>query len=200
MGPFDYLQFAFLILFYVLFLGRTFQLMSRGIRPIVLGLGGKGLKALLELAFFFGLIIWSVEVAAHSLALDFHVFPEPVYTELFEAAGLKIVAVVLDVAGFTIFTWALVSFGTSWRVGIDKQRPGGLVTSGVFARTRNPIFVFLDLYFVSVFLSYPNPFFLAFAVVTVAGIHIQILEEEKFLAGHYGDAYRDYRRHARRYF
>jgi protein-S-isoprenylcysteine O-methyltransferase Ste14 len=38
-----------------------------------------------------------------------------------------------------------MSFGTSFRVGIDVEHPDKLVTTGIFAVSRNPIYVGLPL-------------------------------------------------------
>jgi protein-S-isoprenylcysteine O-methyltransferase Ste14 len=84
-------------------------------------------------------------------------------------------------------------------VGIDNQAPGELVTTGVFAFSRNPIFVFVDLYFIGIFLLNGTVIFLA-AVLVVVGLHYQILQEEQFLRAQYGQAYRYYRAGAPRYF
>ncbi|MEW6104467.1 MAG: isoprenylcysteine carboxylmethyltransferase family protein [bacterium] len=172
----------------------------KGIKPFVLGIGKKGLQALLEISFFFGLVIWTLEVIRSSFNLDFHIFSEVLYTALFQIIPLKIVGVIFIVLGFVIFIWALISFGSSWRVGIDKQRPGQLVISGIFKITRNPIFIFLDLYFVGTWLIYTNLFFLISSVLVMVGIHYQILQEEKFLITQYGDEYRNYMKKVRRYF
>jgi hypothetical protein len=39
------------------------------------------------------------------------------------------------------FAVTLKSFGDSFRVGIDEKKPDKLVTSGMFAISRNPIYV-----------------------------------------------------------
>lgn len=202
MDFFDYFQITVLVLFYIVFVGKNIQLRLKGIKPFVLGIGKKGLQALLEISFFFVLAIWTVEIIRCSLNLDFHIFPLVLYTytALFQIIPLKIVGVIFIVLGFFIFIWAFISFGSSWRVGIDKQNPGQLVTSEIFAITRNPIFVFLDLYFVGTWLIYPNMFFLISLVLVTIGIHYQILQEEKFLITQYGDEYRNYMKKVRRYF
>jgi protein-S-isoprenylcysteine O-methyltransferase Ste14 len=62
----------------------------------------------------------------------------------------------------------------------------------MFALSRNPIFVFLDLYAFGTFLINGTLGFLLFALVLATGIHYQILQEESFLRRTYGTAYHDY--------
>lgn len=59
--------------------------------------------------------------------------------------------------------------------------------------------LFLDLYFLGTGLIQGDLFFILFAIVAAAGIHIQIRQEERFLEAHYGEAYRRYRRAVPRY-
>jgi protein-S-isoprenylcysteine O-methyltransferase Ste14 len=73
------------------------------------------------------------------------------------------------------------------------------VTGGIFAVTRNPIFLFMDIFFTGFFLIFPNWFFLVFFIFSAAGIHRQILNEEKFLKSKFGMDYDDYMRKVRRY-
>ena len=101
--------------------------------------------------------------------------------------------------GLSIFCLALISFGNSWRVGVDKQNSGKLVTNGIFSISRNPVFVFMDIYFLGVWLIYSNIFFLIALILVITGIHFQILQEEKFLLKQYGKEYKDYQRKVRRY-
>jgi len=197
---FDFFQISALALFYLVFVARTIQLKAKGTNPFVLGVGKKGFKAILEVAFFFGLAIWTYEVIAHSVHMEFHFLPGAFHSQLFHSQLPKPVGAVLIVGGLVIFILSLISFGNSWRVGIDKRNPGNLVTTGIFSITRNPIFVFLDLYFLGTWLIYFNLFFGISAVLTAIGIHWQILQEEEFLLGQYGDQYREYMDAVGRYF
>ncbi|MCL2332960.1 MAG: isoprenylcysteine carboxylmethyltransferase family protein, partial [Actinomycetia bacterium] len=80
----------------------------------------------------------------------------------------------------------LRSFGDSFRVGIDEQQPDKLVTTGLFAYSRNPIYVCF-LFFVSGLLLIYGNIAIAVALVAFAAvIHRQILREEVFLKTHYG--------------
>jgi protein-S-isoprenylcysteine O-methyltransferase Ste14 len=58
----------------------------------------------------------------------------------------------------------------------------------------------VDLYLVGTFLINGTVIFLLLAILVVAGLHYQILQEEKFLAQPYGKAYRNYCAQTRRYF
>ena len=102
--------------------------------------------------------------------------------------------------GLVIFGLAYVSFGDSWRVGFDVKTPGALVTTGAFALSRNPIYVFLDLWFIGVFLINGTLIFLIFALLAVAILHWQILQEEEFLLKLYGQPYQSYCAKTGRYF
>jgi protein-S-isoprenylcysteine O-methyltransferase Ste14 len=199
MSFFDWFQITVLVVFYVVFLGRAIQLRLKGTNPFVLGSGKSGLESLLELSFFVGLSVWTMEIISHSLRLKVHIFPSILYEPLFDSVALKIIGSVLIAGGLTVFVLSLISFGSSWRVGIDTQNAGALVTTGIFSLTRNPIFLFIDMYFLGSFLIYPNLFFGMFTILAAAGIHRQILQEENFLEGKYGKTYLDYKESVGRY-
>jgi protein-S-isoprenylcysteine O-methyltransferase Ste14 len=46
--------------------------------------------------------------------------------------------------------------GNSFHVGIDEERAGALVTGGMYAVSRNPMYVSLDILFWGLFLIFPN--------------------------------------------
>jgi protein-S-isoprenylcysteine O-methyltransferase Ste14 len=102
-------------------------------------------------------------------------------------------------AGLAVLLWSLISFGSSFRVGIDEDRPGKLITAGVFEVTRNPIYVAFDLILLGQFLIFPNWVTLIFMIAGALLIHRQVLREERFLRGFYGQFYEDYCGRVRRY-
>lgn len=178
--------------FYALFIGRSICLHRRGERVFVIGKGKRGLRALLEMVFMAGLLIWSGEIVGRCLGSDLSVFPAAMRGPFFDSRVADVLGGAAIIGGLAVFAAALQVFGRSWRIGIDHDRPGELVTQGIFGFTRNPIFLFMDLYFVGTWLIQRDMFFLLFAIVAVGGIHFQILQEEKFLLKHYGHAYRRY--------
>jgi protein-S-isoprenylcysteine O-methyltransferase Ste14 len=193
MNFFDIFQLFALAFFLAIFLGRTLLLWFRqGINPFALGAGKKGLHRFFELALFPWLVLWMLAILISALHPSFWPVTEGWNPPLLNRPIAKIAGVLLITSGDFVFVWALISFGNSWRVGIDERKAGSLVTDGVFAFSRNPIFVFLDLYFIGTFLVNGTLVFLIFAIVTAPGIHYQILQEEKFLFSKYGQAYREY--------
>jgi protein-S-isoprenylcysteine O-methyltransferase Ste14 len=190
---FDGFQLFALAFFLLVFVGRTLYLrLVKHISPITLGAGKKGFWRFAEMSFFVGLAAWIIEVLLHVLPVGFTLFPAPFDTRVINSVPAQCVGVALLVAGLVLFVWALIAFGDSWRVGIDESAPGALVTEGVFAVSRNPIFLFLDLYFLGTFLINGTLVFLLFFAFTAVGLHLQILQEEEFLAAAYGDTYHDY--------
>jgi len=198
---FDIFQIITLITFLVVFIGRSLYLYFRyGINPLVLGVGKGGIRRITEIGFFIGLALWIYEVAVAALHWPTRIFGGVFTSMLLDSFAAKSIGVVLVICGFTLFVLALIAFGQSWRVGIDERTPGELVTRGVFAYSRNPIFLFIDLYFIGTFLINGTLFFLLAALIVVVGIHYQILQEERFLLQYYGDSYQFYRNAVGRYF
>lgn len=197
---YDYFQITAAIAFLLILVGRALHmLLNRKINPIVIGGGKKGFRRAVELISFSGLAVWLVETFLYALHSEVRLFPWPLDSQLIDAEPARIAGVVLITLGLTIFVCAFVSFGDSWRVGFDVKTPGALVTTGIFAFTRNPIYVFLDLWFLGTFLINGRLIFLIFALLAFAVIHWQILQEETFLRNLYGQDYQDYLHKTGRY-
>jgi protein-S-isoprenylcysteine O-methyltransferase Ste14 len=107
--------------------------------------------------------------------------------------------VVLCALGLVLMVAGLVSFGTSFRVGIDEDAPDNLITTGVFAFTRNPIYVAFAFVLLGEFLIFPNWLVGLYVIAAFALFHRQVLREEAFLAEHYGPQYAAYTATVRRY-
>ena len=95
--------------------------------------------------------------------------------------------------------WSLVSFGTSFRVGIDVEHPDRLVTTGAFAHSRNPIYVAFASVLVGEFLIFLNWVLLAYLIAGFWLFNRQVTREESYLATHYGQEFSEYRDRVRRY-
>jgi protein-S-isoprenylcysteine O-methyltransferase Ste14 len=120
--------------------------------------------------------------------------------EFFHSAIVAWFGVFLCMAGLILLLLSLISFGNSFRVGIDKEHPDKLITTGVFAFSRNPIYVAFGTILLGQFMIFPNWILLVYLGVAVWLFHRQVLSEEEYLKGRYGNDYSDYSHRVRRYF
>ena len=119
--------------------------------------------------------------------------------QFFHSVLVSWVGVLFCLAGLLLLLWSLVSFGKSFRVGIDTEHPDKLITSGVFAFSRNPIYAAFALILLGQFLIFSNWILLVFMVAGAWLFHRQVLLEEAYLQQHYGQEYAEYCRRVRRY-
>jgi protein-S-isoprenylcysteine O-methyltransferase Ste14 len=98
---------------------------------------------------------------------------------------------ILVVSGLGVF-WAQRQMGVSWRIGLDADTPGPLVTHGLFARSRNPIFLSMRLNLWALLCLLPNTLTLLLLVCGELLIQIQVRLEEAHLPLVYGQAYDNY--------
>jgi protein-S-isoprenylcysteine O-methyltransferase Ste14 len=189
---FDGFQLAALACLVCLGLGRALVLYARGVHVVVVDRTRSPAQALRDLLAMACFLLWGYELVAHAWPLRVHLVPRVLGLVLVDSAWVKGVGAALVLAGLAIYALALRAFGRSWRLGIDREQHGPLVTAGVFAWTRNPVYVGLDLVVVGSFLMQGRLSFLALAGIIVALLHDQIRREERFLVQAHGDAYREY--------
>jgi len=192
MQSFQYIASVILLAVFILsVLTRSVLLRRRGIRAIVFGATDK--TDFLLVPFVLAVIY---AVLANSLGL-------PLWKPLVGLFWATVIpgwaGLVLSAAAALGMIGSLISFGDSFRVGIDEKKPGGLVTAGMFGISRNPVYVCFDAFFVGMFLIHRNIVILAAVIAFALLIHRQILREEKFLRSHYGSEYEEYCRKVRRY-
>jgi protein-S-isoprenylcysteine O-methyltransferase Ste14 len=117
----------------------------------------------------------------------------------FHSEVISWVGVFLCFGGVLLLLLTLVSFGKSFRVGIDIDHPDKLVTTGVFAFSRNPIYVAFGFVLLGQFLVFPNWILLVYLAAGIWLFHRQVLREEEFLRTHHGQEYAEYCNQVRRY-
>jgi protein-S-isoprenylcysteine O-methyltransferase Ste14 len=126
-------------------------------------------------------------------------WPTASMQEFFHASAIAWVGVFFCLAGLLLLWWSLVSFGQSFRVGIDQDHPDKLITTGSFAYSRNPIYVAFASILLGQFLIFSNWILLVYIGAAVWLFHRQVLREEGYLKQHYGQEYAEYRSRVRRY-
>jgi protein-S-isoprenylcysteine O-methyltransferase Ste14 len=191
-GFFDCFQLCALAFLATLGVTRAAVLYARGVHVVAIDWQRSLLEQFADLLAIVVILSWAYEAVAYSWPLRRHVFPAWLAPVVVDATVVKAFGVVGVCAGLLTFALALWAFADSWRIGIDRHTAGALVTGGIFAWTRNPIYIALDLIAFGTFLVQGRAIFLALALALAGVLHHQIRREERYLAGAYGDAYRAY--------
>jgi protein-S-isoprenylcysteine O-methyltransferase Ste14 len=139
-------------------------------------------------------LVYFYSIFAHALGL-----PLISTQTFFQSELIAWLGVIFCLIGLLLLLWSLLSFGRGFRVGIDTERPGQLVTSGIFAYSRNPIYVAFALVLFGQFLIFPNWILLAYLFAAIWLFHRQVLREEDYLKTNYGEEYTTYCNQVRRY-
>ncbi|PIC72921.1 isoprenylcysteine carboxylmethyltransferase family protein [Sporosarcina sp. P17b] len=120
-------------------------------------------------------------------------------TELFTNGIVGWIGVALCSAGLLLFLYSLISFGKSFRVGIDEESPGTLITTGAFSISRNPIYTAFGMVLCGEFLIYHNWILLIYLISAFWLFNRQVRLEEQSLVKIYGEEYVQYCQNVRRY-
>jgi protein-S-isoprenylcysteine O-methyltransferase Ste14 len=100
---------------------------------------------------------------------------------------------VLFAIGLVLMFWSQMTMGASWRIGVDLAERSDLVTRGVFALVRNPIYSSGMLMQAGLLLLLPDPWMIASSILLATGIEVQVRAvEEPFLHTTHGEAYSRY--------
>lgn len=114
-------------------------------------------------------------------------------------APMAVLGLILMAAGTALFIAAFLAMKNSWRAGIDESQETELVTGGPYRLSRNPAFAGFDLLYLGSVLAVGNLILLAAALAAGTMIHLQILEEEKYLEKMFGQPYLTCRKEVGRY-
>ena len=114
-------------------------------------------------------------------------------------AGARFTGFCVGILGDAIFLLSVLCMKDSWRAGIPDKDKTELVTTGIYRFSRNPAFLGFDLMYVGVLLLYGNLLTLSFSVFAIVMLHLQILQEERYLVNTFGAQYQEYCRHVFRY-
>jgi len=154
-------------------LTRALLMKRQGIEAMKFGNIDKKDLLIPPFAFFYFYIIF---VEAFPL-------PPVSHQEFFQSDSVPWIGVGLCAGGLGLLLWSLISFGRSFRVGIDTDRPDRLVTSGIFAVSRNPIYVAFATVLLGQFLIFPNWILLLYMAVPPPGIARGRISEETLRRG-----------------
>ena len=115
------------------------------------------------------------------------------------SANARLTGFCVGMVGDLIFLISVLCMKDNWRAGIPANEKTELVTDGIYAYSRNPVFLGFDLQYLGVLLMYCNLLIGMFTVFAIVMLHLQILQEERYLTATFGRAYLDYRHRVFRY-
>lgn len=116
-----------------------------------------------------------------------------------DADALRWSGTALLVAALAWVVLAQASMGSDWKMGVDERHAGGLLTTGLFAHSRHPVYtgiratLFAQLLVIG---SWPA---LCLWVVAELLVQVQARFEEDAMAARHGDRYRAYCARVRRW-
>ena len=105
---------------------------------------------------------------------------------------MQTAGVCLMIAGFPLWLVAHAQLGASFAVSAQART---LVTHGLYARIRNPIYLFGSIGIAGVFLFAGRPALLLLFLVLFPVQIRRIRSEARVLEEKFGEQYREYRRH-----
>ena len=179
-----------IILLLGMVLTRVFLLKRQGIKAMKFGSTDRTDYLIPPFAFFYFCVLFAAALG----------WPNVGGQPFFRSNAVAWVGVLFCLTGLLVLLWSLISFRQSFRIGIDTDRPDKLIVDGVFAFSRNPIYVGFGLILIGEFLILPNWVTLVYFVAAAGLVHRQVLREEEYLRGQYGAAYEQYCHRVRRYF
>ena len=114
-------------------------------------------------------------------------------------ANARFAGFCIGMVGDLIFLISVLCMKDSWRAGIPDRDRTELVTDGIYAFSRNPAFLGFDLQYIGMLLMFCDLLTGMFTVFAIVMLHLQILQEERYLTAAFGANYLEYRHQVFRY-
>ena len=166
-----------------------------GRSPIRLSGSGGAMDRIREAALIlFGvLLVWQAVAAAFGLYI-------PLGNRLFDP--LPALGTIVAFAGALLILSAIATMGASWEIPVSAERDSpaaGLITSGPFRFSRNPIYLGFGITIVGWMLLIPAILSLVIVIGAILNLRYQALEEEEYLIRTYGPKYEAWAREVGRF-
>ena len=177
-----------LLIFYLVYFGKMILQRRKGIQTDQMAKGGKKDKT-----FFIELIL---KIATYSVGIADVIC---VMTVVSFSQTVSIIGMVIGFAGDIIFAAAVITMKDSWRAGLARDDETKMVTNGIYQFSRNPAFLAFDCVYLGILFMFFNPVLLVLSLWAMVMLHLQILQEEKYLLTVFGEEYTDYKSRVCRY-
>jgi len=114
---------------------------------------------------------------------------------LLRSPAITLLGILLTWIGLGIAIWARYHLGQYWSGRITLKEGHQLVRTGPYARLRHPIYTGLDLAAIGTALVIDRWRCVAGVCVIMIGFVIKAKREEALLAGQFGEAFQEHRKH-----
>ena len=119
---------------------------------------------------------------------------------VFDTPIIRVVGLIAAVAGIATTVAAQWQMGTSWRIGVDTSERTELVSHGVFASIRNPIFTAMTITAFGLSAMVGNVVALIGFVALLVALQVQVrFVEEPYMRAAHGEGYDSYAGRAGRF-
>ena len=186
--PYRLLALFVLAVFYGIYLIKQWRQKRRGIQTMQIGRGKEAQTHTVETLM--GIATVGI-IPAQLLSIAFG------WSHL--SANARFTGFCIGIVGDLIFLISVLCMKDSWRAGIPEEDRTELVTEGIYSFSRNPAFLGFDLQYIGLLLMFCNLLTGMFSVFAITMLHLQILQEERYLTAAFGPEYLQYRRHVLRY-
>ena len=186
--PYRLLALFVLAVFYGFYLVKQWRQKRRGIQTMQIGRGKDTQTHTVETLMGIA-TVGIIPAQLLSITFDWSHLP----------ANARFTGFCVGMVGDLIFLISVLCMKDSWRAGIPDRGRTELVTDGIYAFSRNPAFLGFDLQYIGVLLMFCNLLTAAFTVFAVSMLHLQILQEERYLTATFGAEYLKYRHQVLRY-
>ena len=180
-------------------LPRAWALRRRGVTVVAVDRQRTALEMGTDSLLVAALLFWLYLVVGVTGWLPIGFLPAWLAERWVDGAVPRALGSALLVGWVVVYGLGVRTMGDSWRLGIDRQRSGPLVTGGVFRWSRNPIYLAFNMLFWGTALVDGRVVLALLAAVLASLLHGEILREERFLASQFGQAYTSYRGRVGRY-
>lgn len=181
--PFKLMAIFILAVFYAIYFGKMIIQKKKGITTHQIGKRKEKklhtVETLMSVATFSVVIIQLL-----SIFFDWNIMPSGARFTGFCIAGI----------GDIFFLISVTYMKDSWRAGIPEKDKTKLVTDGIYKFSRNPAFVGFDFMYIGILLMFFNIGTLLFSLFSIMMLHLQILQEEKYMAKTFGEEYLEYKK------
>ena len=183
------LALGLMAIFYLCYFSKMLKQKKQGIHTDQLGKDKEGFLKFIEIA---------LKTATYLLPvlqiISILICPENTYS------ALRIVGIVIELLGVAAFVASVTEMRDNWRAGVQRKDKTNLVTTGIYAISRNPAFLGFILMYIGILCAFFNWYLFAATILAVGLFHLQITKvEEPFLTEAFGQEYLAYKDKVCRY-